>query len=197
MLSSTIREKVVTDNRTKLEKDYLTTTELAKLCGVSRFTILNWIKGGEIDTIRTVGGRYRIPTPEAISLLETLDRRTSHRNKRVLTADALGHCWEYPKKTNCDNECGDCLIHGKKLDYCFVVVRQFGKDVIRCKGDCLECEYFGEFFGFYRRLSQLQESHIENSEEPTEVKQGFLYNFVYGVGRGAQILKKKKRGKVK
>ncbi len=196
MISSTIREKVVTDNGTKLEKDYLTTTELAKLCGVSRFTVLNWIKQGRIDTIRTVGGKYRIPASEAMSLLEELDRRTSRTGKkRVLTDDALGHCWEYPKKTNCDNECGDCLIHGKKLDYCFVVVRQFGKDGIRCEGDCLDCAYFGQFFGFYKRLSQLQESRIRNNEQPTEVEQGFFYNFIYGIGRGAQILKK--RGKVK
>jgi len=185
----------MTEKETKLEKDYLTTTELAKLCGVSRFTVLNWIKGGKIDAIRTVGGRYRIPAREAMSLLETLGRRTSQTSKRVLTSDALGHCWEYPEKTNCDNKCADCLIHKKELEYCFVVARQFGKDVIRCKGDCLDCEYFGEFFGFYKRLSQLQESGIENSEEATGVKEGFLYKFVYGIGRGAQILKK--RGKVK
>ena len=197
MIRHTVREKVVADNRTKLEKDYLTTTELAKLCGVSRFTVLNWIKRGKIDTIRTIGGKYRIPASEAISLLETLGRRTSRTSERVLAADALGHCWEYPKKTNCDNKCGDCLIHEKELDYCFVVVRQFGKDVIRCKGDCLDCEYFGEFFGFYNRQPQLQGSPIQNREEPTELKQGFLYNFVYGVGRGVQILKKKERGKVK
>ena len=197
MISSTIREKVETDKRPTLEKDYLTTTELAKLCGVSRFTVLNWIKRGEIDTIRTVGGKYRIPASEAIFLLETLSRRSSRTSKRVLTADALGHCWEHAEKTNCDNKCGDCLIHGKKLDYCFVVTRQFGKDVIRCQGDCLDCEYFAEFFGFYRRQSQSPEVSVGDAEEQVEEKQGFLYNFVYGVGRGAQILKKKKRGKVK
>ncbi|MBW7989853.1 MAG: helix-turn-helix domain-containing protein [Planctomycetes bacterium] len=39
----------------------MTTTELAKLCGVSRFTIINWINRGKIRTNKTVGGHSRIP----------------------------------------------------------------------------------------------------------------------------------------
>ncbi len=193
MISFTAREKAVIDKKTNLKKDYLTTTELAKLCGVSRFTVLNWIKQGKIDTIRTVGGKYRIPAVEAMSLLEELDCGASRTAKKmVLADDALGHCWEYPQTTNCDNDCEDCLIHGKKLDYCFVVVRQFDKKATRCQGDCLDCAYFGEFFNFYKRLSQLQDSRVENTEGLPDVDQGFFYNVVYGIGRGAQILKKKK-----
>ncbi len=197
MIRSAASEKIVMDNGAKLAKDYLTTTELSKLCGVSRFTILNWIKQGRIDTLRTVGGRYRIPASEATSLLETLGRKTSQTGGRMLAASALGHCWEYPEKTNCDNTCGDCLIHGKKVDYCFMVVRQFGKDVIGCKGGCLDCEYFAEFFGFCRRQSQPSDSGVEDGEGQREEKQGFFYNVVYGVGRGVQMLRKNERGKDK
>jgi excisionase family DNA binding protein len=52
---------------------YMTTTELSKLCGVSRFTIINWIKQGKIKVIKTVGNHYRIPESEAISLLDDID----------------------------------------------------------------------------------------------------------------------------
>jgi len=84
-------------------KEYLTTTELAKFCGVSRFTILSWIDKGKISTIRTVRGKHRIPVSEAISFLETLQNKASPKEKKVTTSGALGHCWEYQPQ-NCDLE---------------------------------------------------------------------------------------------
>ena len=191
MVNSTVREKPMTIDKIKLEKDYLSTTELAKLCGVSRFTIINWTNQGKINAFRTVGGKYRIPVAEAISFLESLHCQTSHKGRDSLAPDALGHCWEYPQKTNCDNKCGDCLIHKREIDYCFIVVRQFGKGVIRCQGDCLNCDYFGEFFGFYSEGPQTEEPSDEKSKEATRGKRNFLYNFVYSVGRGAHVLKRK------
>lgn len=195
MINSTVKEKPVTINEIKLGKDYLSTTELAKLCGVSRFTIINWTNQGKINAFKTVGGKYRIPVTEAISFLENLHKQISHKNKNELAPDSLGHCWEYPRKTNCDNRCKNCLIHGREVDYCFVVVRQFGKGVIRCKGDCLNCEYFGEFFGFYSKGPQAEEPPDEHNKKTATAKRNFMYNFVYGIGRGVHGLKRK--GKVK
>ena len=98
MISSTasVKAKPTTIDQTKLKKDHLTTTELAKLCGVSRFTIWNWIKQHKIKAVRTVGGQYRIPASEAISFLETLHLETCHKARKSLAPGALGHCWEYP-----------------------------------------------------------------------------------------------------
>lgn len=191
MVNSTVREKPMTIDKIKLEKDYLSTTELAKLCGVSRFTIINWANKGKINAFKTVGGKYRIPVTEAISFLESLHWQTSHKNKNDLAPNTLGHCWEYPRRTNCDNRCKDCLMHGREVDYCFIVVRQFGKGVIRCQGDCLNCEYFGEFFGFYSEGSQAEEPYDEKSKKTTTEKNNFLYNFAYSIGRGVHVLKRK------
>ncbi|MHC4172281.1 MAG: MerR family transcriptional regulator [Planctomycetota bacterium] len=193
MISSTasVRAKPTTIDQTKLKKDHLTTTELAKLCGVSRFTIWNWIKQQKIKAVRTVGGQYRIPASEAISFLEILHLETSHKAWKSLAPGALGHCWEYPEKTNCDNRCRDCLIHRTDVDYCFIVVRRFGKGVIRCQGDCLNCDYFAEFFGFYNESSQAEKPYDEKSKKTTAEKKSFLYNFAYGVGRSVHVLKRK------
>ena len=192
MSSSTAREKPVAIDRTKLGgKDFLSTSELAKLCGVSRFSIINWVKQGKINTLKTVGGKHRIPVAEAIEFLENMHCQSSNETESDLVPDALGHCWEYPRKTNCDNRCKSCLIYGREVDYCFIVVKQFGKVVINCKGDCLRCEYFGEFFGFYGADSQDREQFDENDKKIAIAKRNFLYNFAYGVGRGVQGLKKK------
>ena len=195
MTNSTLRKKPMTVNKENLDNDFMSTTELAKLCGVSRFTIINWINEGRINTLKTVGGKNRIPVEEAISFLESMHRQNFHKTESDLAPDALGHCWEYPRKTNCDNRCKSCLIYGREVDYCFIVVRQFGKGVIRCKGDCLRCEYFGEFFGFYSEDLQAEELPDENGKKAATTKKTFLYSFAYSIGRGVHGLKKK--GKVK
>ena len=186
-----MRKETINDNKAKRKKEYLTTTELAGLCGVSRFTIRNWINQGKIRTIRTVGNQHRIPASEAISFLETLHLETFHKDKKAVTNGSLGHCWEHTQKTNCDKECGDCLIYGREIDYCFVVARQFGREVIRCKGDCLSCSYFEEFFSSYNSSTPFDEPRGKKSKEATTEKKKFLYSFVYGVGRSVHEMKEK------
>lgn len=170
-------------------KEYLTTTELARFCGVSRFTILSWIDKGKISTIRTVGGKHRIPISEAISFLETLQRKSSPKEKKVATSGALGHCWEYLQKTNCERECNNCLIYGREIDYCFVVVRQFGKGVIRCMGDCLSCAYFEKFFGSHGNAAAIEATPDGKSMGATAEKKNFLDNFIHDVAQGNDRIK--------
>lgn len=71
MISTGIK-KVLTGDKTKSQKDYLTTTELARICGVSRFTIINWVKKGKIKSFETIGGHRRIAFSEVILFLEAL-----------------------------------------------------------------------------------------------------------------------------
>ena len=176
-------------NATGPRKEYLTTTELAKFCGVSRFTILSWIDKGKISTIRTVGGKHRIPVSEAISFLETLQRKSSPKEKKVTTSGSLGHCWEYLQKTNCERECKNCLIYGREIDYCFVVVRQFGKGVIRCMGDCLSCGYFEKFFGSHSESGDNKEIPVGRSAKVATDKKNFLDNFIYDIAHDSNRTK--------
>ncbi len=178
-------------NVTGPRKEYLTTTELAKFCGVSRFTILSWIDKGKISTIRTVGGKHRIPVSEAISFLETLQRKSSTKEKKVATSGSLGHCWEYLQKTNCERECKNCLIYGREIDYCFVVVRQFGKGVIRCMGDCLSCGYFEKFFGSHSESGNTEKTSDGRFANVATDKKNFLDNFIYDVAHDGDRTKER------
>jgi len=186
------RKEITKGDGSKPRSGYLTTTELARLCGVSRFTIINWTNRGKIRGCRTVGGHYRIPVSEAISFLESFHLETFHKVREGVASGLLGHCWEYLQKTNCDKECKNCLIYGREIDYCFVLVQQFGKEVIRCKGDCLNCSYFNEFFSSYSKKTQFEEPRDKKSKVATTKKKSFLYNFVYGIGRGVHILKERR-----
>ena len=89
----------------KSRSGYLTTTEFAKLCGVSRFTILNWAKRGKIKAIRTVGKHFRIPVSEALAVLKGFD------DKKKAAASELERPVRQRLQTKpSDNvECGNCL----------------------------------------------------------------------------------------
>ncbi len=97
------RKKSFKGNGSKPRSGYLTTTEFARLCGVSRFTIINWVKRGRIKAIKTAGGHYRIPETEALSLLRTYNENKDgtfgleedRRTKRHKTVE--------------DEECRRCL----------------------------------------------------------------------------------------
>lgn len=181
-----MRKETISNNKTRRKKEYLTTTELARLCGVSRFTVINWTNQGKIRAMRTVGKHYRIPVSEAISFFE------SFGSEKKSVESVLGrHCWEYVQQTSCHKECGNCLIYGRKIDHCFVVVRQFGKEIIRCKGDCLNCSYFERFFSSYGERAQFEEPRDKKSKEANTEEKKSLYSFVYGVGRSVHGMKEK------
>ena len=41
--------------------EMLSTGKVAKIFGVSSNTVLNWIKEGKLDAVKTPGGHYRVP----------------------------------------------------------------------------------------------------------------------------------------
>lgn len=92
-------------NEGKRSSSYLTTTELSRLCGVSRFTIINWVKQGRIKVIRTVGGHYRIPVSEASSLLRTFEKKQKDSSK-----GSGEHLRQKKSITNVNKKRGNCLI---------------------------------------------------------------------------------------
>jgi excisionase family DNA binding protein len=45
----------------ELRKDYYTPNEIARMAGVSRQTVIAWIRDGHIESTVTTGGHHRIP----------------------------------------------------------------------------------------------------------------------------------------
>lgn len=76
----------MTDNGVVSEKAYLTTTEFATLCGVTRFTIINWINKGKIVAIRTLGRQYRIPLHEAVTFCKVLHPEVPRKEKKSVVS---------------------------------------------------------------------------------------------------------------
>ncbi len=103
-VTSVARKGTVRVNENKRRSGYMTTTELARLCGVSRFTIINWTRQGRIKAIRTVGRHYRIPVSEALSLLRTFGKK-----EKPSSSNLKEPCQQQVPTTNGDEECGNCL----------------------------------------------------------------------------------------
>jgi excisionase family DNA binding protein len=87
----------------------MTTTELARLCGVSRFTIINWARQGRIKSTRTIGRHYRIPVSEALSLLRAFGK------KKKSSSELKESCHQQVSTTKGDEECGNCLTGNEKI----------------------------------------------------------------------------------
>ncbi|MDD5292631.1 MAG: helix-turn-helix domain-containing protein [Candidatus Omnitrophica bacterium] len=72
-------------------KSFMTTTELAKLLGISRIAVFNKIKKGQI-TASKVGGTYLIPTEQASY---ALGRSLSENQKRKIDTAVAKAVKEY------------------------------------------------------------------------------------------------------
>ena len=103
------RKKGIKGDGSKPRSGYLTTTEFARICGVSRFTIINWAKQGKIRANRTIGGHYRIPASEALFLLRTFDEKG-----KAGAFDLEDNYQPQKQKTGGDEECGNCLPDDRK-----------------------------------------------------------------------------------
>ena len=101
---------MIKTDESKRRSGYMTTTELARLCGVSRFTIINWTKQGRIKAIRTVGKHYRIPVSEALSLLKTFGRK-----EKAVASGLPEHDEPQVQTTNDDEDCGNCLTSDRNI----------------------------------------------------------------------------------
>jgi len=109
VISGTTKEVLKSDGRSNPPSGYLTTTELARLCGVSRFTIINWAKQGKIKTKRTIGGHYRIPEAEALLVLKIFDE-----DKETNIFRPGGCRGAQKQETKNAEECGNCLTDARK-----------------------------------------------------------------------------------
>lgn len=126
------------------DKEYLTTTQAAKLLSVSPDTVLKWVKAGKIKSTRTLGGHFRIP-------VEALDKvskktRTVATDRDLPQAVDFQYCWEYlARGGDIRRECIDCITYRSRSKRCYELrdlPEGMGCLRVYCKSTCTECEYY-------------------------------------------------------
>jgi excisionase family DNA binding protein len=129
------------ENKNK-NKDYLTTTQAAKLLSVSPDTVLKWVKAGKVKSYRTLGGHFRIPADEL-----TLPASEAAASPTESThASSFQYCWEYlAGDGDIKSECKDCITYRSRASRCYELKDlpgEFGCLNILCDTECADCEYY-------------------------------------------------------
>ena len=123
-------------------KGYYTTSQAAKICGISHRTIAKLFDAGVIKGYRLPGSGFRrIPEKELLSFIASCGMPASGL-QAPLKGEWL-HCWEY-RKLNRQKAalCKGCEIRLSHTRYCW---RFSGSNHPVCRyqeGDCSKCRYF-------------------------------------------------------
>lgn len=147
-----------------LEK-YVTTTQAAKICNVTRFTIRNWANNGKLRSERTVGGHRRIALDDLNVFLHQYHMNGNTEQLSFLDVTA---CYDYPGCKDSDqHNCGECLVSQMKASKCFVLANGVGKGKVQCTIDCVDCEYIMSNYPeeWARLNNELKPVSAESQEE--------------------------------
>lgn len=131
-------------------REFLTTSQAARLLSVSPDTVLKWVKAGKIKSKRTLGGHFRIPASE-INIFSGAASEDSDKSNNNHVNVPYQYCWEFlaaggPIKS----ECKDCITFRSRASRCYEL-----KDIpgglgclnLMCDTECNRCEYFKAVYG--------------------------------------------------
>ncbi|MBF0494546.1 MAG: helix-turn-helix domain-containing protein [Candidatus Omnitrophica bacterium] len=127
-------------------KEYYSTVEAAKLCSVTRFSVINWAKKGILKSSKTPGGHRRIHRADLIAFIKTykigIDAVKSEQ--LILQSDFL-RCWEFHSTSNKkagSHNCKMCVVLLSDTKKCYTLREHVGHQKIFCKTSCVNCEYY-------------------------------------------------------
>jgi excisionase family DNA binding protein len=125
---------------------YISTGQAAKICSVTRDTVLKWIQSGYLPARRTAGGHHRILRSDldAIVGFPADSEAPAPAEERTISPD-IKFCWEHHGDGEVTDECRACAIYAMRAQRCYEVLRLAPDTVqsgIRCQRECSECGYF-------------------------------------------------------
>jgi len=131
--------------KTPKTQEYLTTTEAAKLLGVSPDTVLKWVKAGKVKSRRTLGGHFRIPVSE-LSLFASETLITIDSEPAISRPVTHQYCWEFlAGGGEVREECHDCITFRSRARRCYELKDlpgSMGCLNLMCDTECSECDYY-------------------------------------------------------
>lgn len=142
------------------EKEFLTTSQAARLLSVSPDTVLKWVKAGKIKSTRTLGGHFRIP----LAALERLsvDANGAAVGNGSAEAPVYQYCWEYlARGGSVKKECRDCITYRSRSKRCYELrdlPEGMGCLRVYCESTCEDCEYYKMVSGHGHTVILLGES---------------------------------------
>ena len=140
---------------------WLTTGQAAQMCAVTPATVLNWIRTGRLEGIRTPGGHYRVKLEKLQPLLS--QQKAPNLKLERPAREAPLRCWEYLTEAGAvRDECTDCVVYRVRASWCFQIATlgiDSGHARRFCPTSCDDCAY-------YRRVSGLPTNVLIVSSDP-------------------------------
>ncbi len=119
------------------------------MCAVTPATVLNWIRTGRLEGIRTPGGHYRVK----LEKLKPLLGQQKNPNLRLTrpAGEAPLRCWEYLSDGGVvREECKSCVVHRVRASLCFQIATlgiDSGHARRFCPTSCDDCAYYRRVTG--------------------------------------------------
>jgi len=175
--------------------DYLTTAEASKYLNVTRFTVLNWIKSGKLQSAATFGGHSRIPRGVLKAALRQI--KTTNRIKAPAPEfNSVINCWESKEVIECaKHNCNKCLVFKKRLNRCFLAVGHYGSLKRECTHECIDCAYLAKHYPQEKKAMERLRIKVGSKPQinaaPKSGVKGILRKVFYNSGRLVGSIKSK------
>ncbi len=126
-------------------QEYYSTADAAKICGVTRFSVINWTNKGILKTTKTPGGHRRICRADLGAFIKTYDIGVTAFSDKELTNSGLDYfrCWEFYRSSSKDgvHNCKQCVVYLSDTRKCYTLRGHMRHQKMFCKTSCTTCEY--------------------------------------------------------
>ena len=132
-----------------MASELLTTGQAAKLCAVTRDTVLKWIHSGQIPAQRTAGGHHRIRREDIEAARSTFRERSARLQQTFLNRN-FEYCWEYQGRGSLSEECSRCSVYLSRAQRCYELAKlglEGGHSGQFCHETCSDCDYYSKVVG--------------------------------------------------
>jgi excisionase family DNA binding protein len=118
---------------------FLSVGKVARMCGVSNRTVLNWISQGRIEAHALPSGHFRVHVDEVRTFMQTNEMELPSRiSEAAALRDTL--CWVRRDLTE-EHDCARCQALALQALHCFALRSRLGDAAVGCGEACGACRY--------------------------------------------------------
>lgn len=133
-----------------MARKYFSTNDIARMCSVTRQTVINWIKRGKLKAVSTPGGHRRVGREELLDFFRENSMDTAlvwqfeeERRKEI------PYCWEYFgtgfTRRWSGHDCEKCLVRKVRALRCYLLRGLSASTLEKCHISCERCLYMKRY----------------------------------------------------
>ena len=123
-----------------VEKTYLDAGDVARLCGVTRRTVLNWITKGQLEATRLPNGRYGVHEAVYKAFISQRSHAAAQLPRWTWPGDGE-NCWLGNAEHEC-HRCWECMVYRVHAVHCFAIRKELGDGAVGCDEPCTRCSHY-------------------------------------------------------